>query len=43
MNVVTSIIYISTANNIDLKNISTAEKFRGTLEGSELVDGIVFM
>ena len=39
MNVVTSII----ANNIDLKNISTAEKFRGTLEGSELVDGIVFM
>ncbi|KAG6362016.1 hypothetical protein INS49_010245 [Diaporthe citri] len=41
VNSVTKTIDLKTADNVDLKNIRTIKKVGGTIEDSELVDGVV--
>ena len=41
VNAVTKTIDIKTADNVDLKNIRIIKKVGGTIEDSELVDGLV--
>jgi len=37
------VIDIETADNVDLKNISVHKKLGGTIDDSELIDGLVFV